>query len=232
MSPRNAVARIRSLRGLPRVTIHMHGDTDAERAYRSLTARYPYLPFIQLRRWGVALVPLPMSFADYLKGPAKQAVRTNRNRSIANGYTFKVISEPSMHLEDVMLIHSSSPSRQGRAMDDDYLDIAAVQRSLASMVFMCGVLDPDYHLRAYISVRTYGEVVILSRLMGHTDDLDKGVMWFLVSETIREIIDRRRAGIPIWCMYDMFVGIAPGLRYFKERLGFQPYNVTWKWVVR
>jgi hypothetical protein len=53
-------------------------------------------------------------------------------------------------------------------------------------------------------------------------------MYLLVSEVIREHIERRGPdGLPIWAMYDTFWGAAPGLAYFKRRFGFAPYTVTW-----
>ena len=44
------------------------------------------------------------------------------------------------------------------------------------------------------------------------------------------MIDHRAdQGTPRWAMYDTFFGSDEGLRFFKERLGFRPYRVTWTW---
>ena len=32
-----------------------------------------------------------------------------------------------------------------------------------------------------------------------------------------------------YLMYDTFFGASEGLKKFKEKLGFQPYKVKWKW---
>jgi hypothetical protein len=47
---------------------------------------------------------------------------------------------------------------------------------------------------------------------------------------VRELVDARGTGGPVrWLMYDTWFGAPPGLRSFKERLGFAPYRVRWMW---
>lgn len=96
---------------------------------------------------------------------------------------------------------------------------------------MYGVFDTEGTLKAYAHVPVCGEVFVFSRLLGHGADLDKGIMYLLISEVIREMINFKQAkGYPCWAMYDTFFGASPGLRYFKERLGFKPYRVKWLWT--
>jgi hypothetical protein len=74
---------------------------------------------------------------------------------------------------------------------------------------------------------------VFSRLLGHSDHLKNGVMYYLVTEVIREMIGRKtQQGAPLWSMYDMMFGASDGLRFFKELLGFKPYKVRWVWVDR
>jgi hypothetical protein len=74
-------------------------------------------------------------------------------------------------------------------------------------------------------------VVIFETLLGYADALEAGVMYLLMSEVIGTTIAERDAtGSPEWAMYDTFWGAAPGLAYFKERVGFKPYTVDWAWV--
>jgi len=56
------------------------------------------------------------------------------------------------------------------------------------------------------------------------------VVWVLFSEAVRELSERRQAeGRPAWFMYDTIVGASPGMRQFKEWIGFEPYRVSWSW---
>jgi hypothetical protein len=78
-----------------------------------------------------------------------------------------------------------------------------------------------------------GDSVVISMILGHADALEHGVMYLLVSEVVRATMDTRRPdGSPHWLMYDTFWGAAPGLAYFKQRLGFEPYTVAWSWLDR
>jgi hypothetical protein len=75
-------------------------------------------------------------------------------------------------------------------------------------------------------------VIVLSLILGHSEDLEHGTMYLLVSEVIRESIERHATSDrTIWVMYDTFWGASEGLAYFKERCGFQPYTVRWEWVI-
>lgn len=224
--------RAESLLRAPRVRIEVFGDESAYGVYRAFTARHPRFLVTSAKRWGVALTPLPAAFEDYVGGGSRKVLRQKRRLAEKAGFRYALVS-PQERLDEIMEINQSAPDRQGRPMDDGYLDREAVSRSFRGRGDVHGILDADGRLRAYALVLDIGDAVVFSRLLGHADDLEQGVMYLLVSEAIRASIEGRRPdGTPHWAMYDTFWGAAKGLAYFKERVGFRQYTVNWIWVDR
>lgn len=214
---------------LPEITIRVSGEMSVRQIFQTFTKPHPRYKIIQNKRWGVALLGLPGAFQQYLTGKDKQAVRTNRRRADAAGFHFAPC-EGRDYLDDILAINTSSEVRQGSPMAAGYKVPAYLQEWIESKPVIWGVLNREGRLRAYAQTLKCGEVFIFSRLLGHKEDLDHGIMYLLVSEVIREMIETKtEGGKPLWGMYDTFFGAAPGLRYFKERLGFKPYKVKWVW---
>lgn len=208
----------------------MSGDERRRAIYERFIEPHPRFKVIQRKRWGVALLRLPDQPAQYLKGKPREALRTNRNRCLGLGYRFGTV-DPLARLDDILAVHRSIPERQGRPMDSSYLDPAALRDYFTTREKVFAVLDANGTLKAYAEVLVVGEVAILNRLMGHGDALENGVMYLCISEAVLELSQRRReSGQPVWLSYDTFFGGSPGLRYFKERLGFRPYKVRWVWA--
>lgn len=182
------------------------------------------------KRWGVALVHLPASFDDYLDGGPMQNLRRERRRAERAGFRYARLT-PSDHLDAILEINRSAPTRQGRAMSGSYLDPEQVGRAFQGRNIIHGIVDGSGRLRAYADVPVIGDAFVFSRLLGHAHDLNRGVMYLLVSEVIREYIEAAGgdAAAPEWAMYDTFWGASTGLAFFKERLGFRPYTVDWVW---
>lgn len=214
----------------PHVRIALHGGAEARAAYRAFTARHRVFKMTAAKRWGVALVRLPASFDEYLAGGSMEYLRRQRRRAEKAGYRYARIS-PQAHLDAILEINRSTPTRQGRAMSGSYLDPDQVARAFAEDQPISAILDAGGRLRAYADVPVIGDAFVYSRILGHADDLERGVMYLLVSEVIREHIEAAGQGIPTpsWAMYDTFWGASPGLAYFKERAGFRPYTVDWVW---
>ena len=143
------------------------------------------------------------------------------------GYDFSEI-RPLDHMEEILAINMSCPVRQGRVISPSYLDQAELQKYFSGATPVFAVRDEARIVRAYAHTLIFGDVFVFNRLLGHYDHLKNGIMFLLVSEVIREMCEyKARHGSPQWAMYDMMFGGGDGLRYFKERLGFQPYRVSW-----
>jgi len=220
---------VKQIFSLPRVYIKLWGDEKSYNTYLSFTKRHPKYKIIQNKRYGVALISLPNSFSDYLTGRDKQALRTNRRKAIKHGFTFSSFS-PLEHIDEILEINQSMKIRQSKPMNPDYLNVDALVSFFKDKEKIYGVFDIHGNLKAYAYTPIVGEVCVISRLLGHGEELDKGIMYFLISEVIREMIEiKNKNGVPLWIMYDTLFGASKGLKYFKERLGFKPYEVIWTW---
>jgi hypothetical protein len=216
----------------PRVRIGLYGGDEARSAFRAFTAPHRRFRVTPSKHWGVALLDLPSTFDEYLAGGSREYLRRQRRRADRAGFTYARVP-PAPHLDEILEINRSAPERQGKAMSGAYLDPDRVARTLGSLALISGVFDAHGRLRAYADVPNIGDAFVYSRLLGHADDLDRGIMYLLVSEVIREHIEARSAGAgPRWAMYDTFWGASTGLVWFKERLGFRPYTVDWFWLDR
>jgi len=220
---------INEILSLPEVKIRMSGDEIGKRSYDYFTKPHPKYKLIQNKRWGVGLLWLPVHFDEYLEGKQKELLRRKRRRAMSLGYKFASI-DPIVHVDQILAINTSMQVRQGSSLPAGYLSMESIKEAFKNARIFYGVTDAHGVLKAYAHTPIYGEMFIFSTLLGHGDDLDKGIMYLLVSEVIREMIERKRSGhLPLWAVYDTFFGARDGLRYFKDRLGFKPYKVNWVW---
>lgn len=216
----------------PRIRIEMYGDAHARRIYRAFSARHHRFRFTRAKRWGVALIRLPATMDEYLAGSSRELLRRKRRAAEKGGFRYAQVAAAD-HIDEILAINLSSPTRQGRSLPGYYLDREHVEETFRDRPMIHGILDPDGRLRAYAWVPRAGNFILFETLLGHADDLETGVMYLLMSEVIRSTIATRdQDGSPEWAMYDTFWGAAPGLAYFKERLGFKSYTVDWVWVDR
>ena len=212
------------------VTIRIFGDDYSAGVYRYLTKRHPRYKIIQNKRWGAALLPVPDSFATYLKGKDHESLRRHRNRCLRLGFTFTKI-DPLERIEEILAINRSMPERQGRPMSEALLSGDSLRRLFASHPEDCyGVLNDQGVLKAYVDAPVVGEIAFIRNLLGDGEAMDKHVMYLCITEVVREMSERKGAdGHPNWVLYDTFFGATEGLRHFKERFGFRPFRVRWVW---
>ena len=223
------VAEALELQRLPGVAIEMSGDERCRELYEAFTRPHARWRLIQNKAWGVALLSIPERYDDYLHVPDRSHLRREVNRATRAGFTFAPL-DPFARLDEVMAINGSAEERQGRPMHPAYTDEQAVRHYFEGASDVFGVTDAAGLLRAYLCLRTCGEVACVERLLGHADALRQGVVWVLITGAIRELIERRQdMGHPTWLMYDMFSGASQGMRQFKTWVGFEPYRVSWSW---
>jgi hypothetical protein len=146
-------------------------------------------------------------------------------KATKRGYVFAEIDRND-HIEEIHRINMSAPVRQGREMSPAY----RVKRSVyekESHMRCFGVKNKNGILVSYCVVGFYGEFALLSVLLGHKRYLNDGIMYLMITEVVRVLY---KEYVPAGCnylMYDTFFGASDGLRRFKSRLGFEPYNVQW-----
>jgi hypothetical protein len=224
----NAIKILKEMRSLPEVQLAIYGEEKAEKIYKYFTMPHPRYKVFQNKKWGVALMPVPDNVGEYLKGKSRQVVRTNRTKCIKKGYSFRLFN-PQERISEIMKIHRSMPYRQGSPMNDAYLNEDDVLKWASDKPLVYGIFNQSDKLMAYAYVPEIGDLCIISRILGHNDALNDGLMYFLISEVVDQMVIRKLSdGYPKWIMYDTFFGAQEGLRYFKERLGFSPYKVIWK----
>src|SRR5262245_26167636 len=100
------------IRALPEVSIRMSGDDTCKKLFHYFTQPHPRYRFTQNKRWGAALLPLPDTYNEYLKGKEKTYLRRKRKRALELGFRFCRI-DPFEHLDDILSINTSTPVRQG-----------------------------------------------------------------------------------------------------------------------
>src|SRR5215510_3623000 len=99
------------MRALPEISIRISGDDTSKKIFHTLTKPHPRYRFIQNKRWGAALLPLPDTFNEYLKGKDKQSLRRKRKRALDLGFNFTSIN-PLEHISEILSINTSVPVRQ------------------------------------------------------------------------------------------------------------------------
>lgn len=215
---------------LPRVHLHLWGEGTPRDLYRYFTQPHPKLKVFGLKQIGVSLLPMPDAFGDYLQGGDRQFLRRMRNRAIREGYACGPFIAAE-HWDEIMDIHLSKPMRQGEPMTELYADPVRVRAYFQGRPPGLGVYDRQGTLRGYLESDLAGEVWCLRRILGHGDHLGHGIMYLLVSHLVEAMCAHRQAhGYPDWGSYDTYFGGQDGLRVFKDRLGFSPYNVRWYWT--
>jgi glycosyltransferase involved in cell wall biosynthesis len=228
---KQSFAVARAITSLPKVNLNVWGGPTERAAFDRFNQRHPKLPLIRLKSVGVALLEKPASYDEFLSGKKRQYLRRKLNRAAREGYTAELI-DPAHHIDEMLAIHESAGTRQGRALDGEYLDRGRVTSVATQPGLTClGVFDSHRSLVAYCLVVPFGDAAIASRLLGHEQHLEAGIMYLLFAELTKHLIAGTiGSGSSRWLLYDTFLGASEGLRRFKNEIGFMPYRIRWKWT--
>lgn len=173
--------------------------------------------------WPVSILPVPATLEEWTG--AHRTARKRANACRRAGYEVAQIKREEWE-QDIWEINSSLPSRQGRPMTAPYLRHDPVTPlppvdCPRHALYAYGVLYDG--LRAYSWCYRSGELVLVSTILGHGDHLDRHVMYLLVMGLLQHQIEIG----PGQVFYNRHDSGTQGLRFFKERLGFQPARVEW-----
>ncbi|NHZ96269.1 hypothetical protein [Massilia sp. CCM 8734] len=220
------LATVRHLLRLP--VAHLFFDeaiapVNVRSTYRYYTKRHPRYKIIQHKSWGAALIDLRRfnnrhDYFDSIKGRNWGAQHIKRART--RGYRLAEI-ERNDYVDAIFDINTSVEARQGRPMDQTYLEKQPCFDKLLNFRYY-GVLSPDNRLVAYANVGHYGNFHAFERLIGYRNN--DGIMHLLVGDITAGLIDQ---GLAHYLMYDTYFGALPGLRQFKTMLGFTPYRALY-----
>ena len=182
--------------------------------------------FLQLRRGyeQCAVLPMPASVEEWRE--THRTARKRANRAATLGYQFRVI-EREQYDDDIFAINTSKDERQGRPMSRGYRER---QNYLPLPAYPCdqhairtyGVLDARGTLVAYLWLYRSGELALVSSILGHGEHLANDVMDLLFQGAVE-----RQAALGGYFVYNRADSGTDGLRYFKDKLGFQAMEVAW-----
>lgn len=148
-------------------------------------------------------------------------------RCLRRGYSFRQLQREH-HSDEIHAINTSLGHRQGRPMSAGYLE-RTVYAPLPSypcerhQVRTWGVWSPEDVLVAYIAMYRVGELALVSQILGHAHHLDGEVMWMLFAFALE-----REIPIGGFVVYNRHDSGTDGLRWWKERCGFEERVVEWQ----
>ncbi len=182
--------------------------------YTLYTKPHPRYRVIQYKSWGAALIDLHDcgtrdGYFERIK--AKNFGAWHAKRARARGYVLAEIDR-NAHVDAIHAINTSVEQRQGRPMDDKYLEKQQQFDCLDNFSYF-GVFNAEGKLMSYATVGWYGNFSAFSQLMGYRNN--DGIMHLMVAEIIGRLIDEGKVR---YVMYDTFFGALPGLRQFKTVL--------------
>lgn len=178
-------------------------------------------------RLGVSVRPITSEDADAPFRSNKTA-RARARRAETFGHRVTHI-EPADHYDDFLRINRSLPERQGRAMDDSYVNLKRQTGRIGDPLcplhhrLVYGVVNSFGKVVAYASIIRCGDLVHISQFLGHGTYLNEGVMYLLAEAIIRE---QARFGEGV-LFYNRHDSGSDGLRWYKERIGLAKGNVEW-----
>ncbi len=143
------------------------------------------------------------------------------------GYRFAQIQRQRYEAE-VYDINTSLAHRQGRPMGVGYLERPVFGRDDYPCEFhgvhANGVFDPEQRLVAYLWMYRAGDLALVSQILGHGDHLRNDVMFLL----FRGALEREIGVGPGVIVYNRHDSGTDGLRFYKERVGFEERSVEWR----
>jgi len=215
---------------LPRVTLNMkcQDKVHGREFFDYFTRPHSKLKVVRNKSLGVEVIRLRdfNSFEAYLNTiNGKNSAAYYARKALSRGYQLKIIDR-NQYLDDIYEINTSSPIRQGKQMEPVYHIKPTHYESNPDYLYF-GVVDAKGKLHAYCWVMAAGEVAMVITLLGHHQTLNDGTMYLLITRIVEKLFT-----IPTvkYFTYDTYFGASEGLRQFKEKNGFKPHIVKWRWI--
>ena len=221
---------LREIWNLPVAHLRFHLALDPERVrstYRYFTKPHPRYRMFANKSIGAALIDLSAwsDSGEWLRNnnaSSRSSAAYRARKARGRDYVFRDIDKNDF-IDDIHEINTSMEMRQGRKMDEPYLRKETCFVPHRNYRY-CGVADASGKLVAYCDLGIYGNFAVVSRLLGHRDALNNGVMFLLMVEIVSRLLDEKQVQ---YLMYDTWFGAQPGLKSFKTKLGFAPYRAKY-----
>jgi hypothetical protein len=155
-----------------------------------------------------------------------RTARKRADRAARRGYTFVPVQR-HLRASEIQAINLSAPDRQGRPMSAGYLqppstDPLPTYPCERHGVHTYGVETEDGTLVAYCWIYRSGDLALVSQILGHHAHLPDEIMFLLVQGVVES-----ETPLGGCLVYNRFDSGSDGLRWFKERTGFERTDVEW-----
>lgn len=196
-------------------------------AYDSVCSRLagPLLEQLSSGYERCSVLDLPASLDAWLA--EHRTARKRAHRAEARGYTAAALAWEDWQ-QDMFEINTSTDRRQGRPMSAAYM-----RRQTYSPLpeYPCdrhairttGVWAPSGHLVAYLAMYRCGDLALVSQILGHHGHLENEIMFLLFRKALSRELGRG-LGVVVYNRHDSG---GEGLRWHKERFGFEEREVAW-----
>jgi hypothetical protein len=223
---------------LPALTINLeYGDSgDGEctalplALHQQFTAPNKHFPGYGYLEVNTAVLILPEDIDTGWWGlPASKWMRQKIRRADRLGYRFQAFDHND-HLDDLFEINTSMAERQGRPMSQSYRNRPDPAPAAARPTCMrhrrdwFGVFKDD-KLYAYANVLQCGEMMLYSRILGHGQAMEDGIMNLLVFGAAKTRHTESGTRYPVYFLQHSGT---EGLQFFKRKMGFAGHTVTWE----
>lgn len=188
------------------------------RGWRRLAARALFALRRPQVRLGQAVLRLPESFEDYLRGRSRQAVRTNCTRARRLGMVVRPVASEAAGLRMIeAIVYGDSAERAGardvsRSVDPRRptrgLTTLAVHDAGGAVVGVAAYYRSGDFVRLEALKCTASEQGAVARYLLHT-----GLVELLIADGVRLLL----ADSGIW--------VTPGVRYLQQRIGYDVVNL-------
>lgn len=171
----------------------------------------------------IAIIKVPENIDMYLKEIGAKS-RNMNVKAKKNGISCNVFNW-NEYLADIYEVNRSSTNRQGRKMDDAYMEYPEKMESEIIKDFSIVVIGAfvDKKLVGYVELYIYGNFTMTNRILGHKDYLKYGIMNLLIKECVEYAIESRK--IEFINYLTMQNRENNSLSAFKKRVGFREYSL-------
>lgn len=172
-----------------------------------------------------SVLELPATLEGYLA--EHRTARKRRARALRRGYYCAPLARENWP-DAIYRINTSASSRQGRPMSPGYRTRPEFSplpnyRCSRHAIRPTGIWSSSGELVGYLVMVRAGDLALVSQILGHADHLASEIMFALVVAAI----ERELGTGPGVVIYNRHDSGTDGLRFFKERLGFEEAAVEW-----
>lgn len=155
-----------------------------------------------------------------------RTARKRADRAERRGYVAGDLEREKWE-NDIWRINTSTPERQGRPMANGYTKPVTFSPLTnypcrQHAIRTSGVWTGSGHLVGYLTMYRCGDLALVSQILGHATFLADEIMFLLFQHALG-----RETHTPGVVVYNRHDSGTDGLRWFKERLGFEAVPVEW-----